>query len=200
VHVLAYFVDPSEPGLLDYLSGLREARLARAEAMVSLLADAGYAISLDAVLALSDGGAVGRSHVARALVAAGAAESASDAFARLIGRERPFYVPKDSPSPGDVVRVVRGFGAVPVLAHPGVSRSEPLVDELVSAGLLGIEAYHADHKPKERERLAALATSLGLLVTGGTDFHGPDAPNPALGSVDVPAHHVEALLRAGSAL
>ncbi len=200
VHILAYFVDPGAPGLLDHLAALREARLARAERIVALLAEAGYDISLGDVLELSGGGAVGRSHVARALVASGAAESTSDAFARLIGRERPFYVAKDSQSPQAVVRMVREFGAIPVLAHPGVSRSEHLIDPLVEAGLLGIEAYHADHTPEQRERFASLSEERGLLVTGGTDFHGHEAPNPSLGTVEIPERHVEAFLRAGAAL
>lgn len=200
VHVLAYFVDPGDPLLLDRLSELRASRGRRAEAMVAALADAGYPVTIQDVLALSDGGAVGRSHVARALVASGAAQSISDAFRRLIGRGRPYYVAKDSRSPREVVGIVRDLRAIPVLAHPGVTHADPLIDELVAAGILGIEAYHADHSPADRERYAALAARLGLLVTGGTDYHGPDAPNPELGSVDVPEQAVLALLAAGERL
>ncbi len=198
VHILAYFVDPSDPGLIRALEELRAARFRRAESMVDALAGAGYEVTLDDVLALSDGGAVGRSHVARALVGSGAAESVSDAFRRLIGRGMPFYVPKDSRSPETVIAAVRGFGAIPVLAHPGVTQADPLVPSLVEAGLLGIEAYHADHTPAQREHYAAWARRLDLLVTGGTDFHGHAAPNPALGSIEIPPEAVEALLAAGA--
>jgi 3',5'-nucleoside bisphosphate phosphatase len=197
VHILAYFVDPTEPQLLEALDVLRAARYRRAETMVRALADAGYAVSLDDVLALSDGGAVGRSHVARALVGSGAAESVSDAFQRLIGRGMPFYVPKDSRSPETVIAAMTELGAIPVLAHPGVTGADPIIPDLVSAGLLGIEAYHADHTEQQREVYANLAAELGLLVTGGTDFHGAHAPNPTLGSVDVPTEAVLALLKAG---
>lgn len=197
VHILAYFVDPTDSSLAAELSELRSARFRRAQAMVEALADAGYSVTLDDVLALSGGGAVGRSHVARALVGSGAAESVSDAFKRLIGRGMPFYVPKDSQSPQMVISAVRELGAIPVLAHPGVTQTDPIVPELVEAGLLGIEAYHADHTPQQRTAYARLAAELGLLVTGGTDYHGATAPNPVLGSVDVPEAAVRALLAAG---
>lgn len=197
VHILAYFVDPADPKLLEELVDLRAARFRRAQAMVEALADAGYAVSLDDVLALSDGGAVGRSHVARALVGSGAAESVSDAFKRLIGRGMPFYVPKDSKSPETVISATRELGAIPVLAHPGVTQADRILPALIDAGLLGIEAYHADHTPAQRVDYANMAARLGLLVTGGTDYHGSSAPNPALGSVDVPEDAVRALLAAG---
>lgn len=197
VHILAYFVDPTDDRLRAELSELRAARLRRARAMVSALSDAGHAVSIDDVLALSDGGAVGRSHVARALVGSGAAESVSDAFQRFIGRGMPFYVHKDSKSPETVISAVRAFGAIPVLAHPGVTEADSLVPALVEAGLLGIEAYHADHTAEQRIAYARLAAELGLLVTGGTDYHGTAAANPELGTVDIPEAAVSALLAAG---
>ena len=197
VHILAYFVDPADPNLAAELTRLRDARHHRAVAMVEALSRAGYRVSLDDVLALSDGGAVGRSHIARALVGSGAAESVSDAFRRLIGRGKPYYVPKDSSPPGDVVTTVRALGGVPVLAHPGVTAVDSLIPDLIGAGLLGIEAYHADHTAEQRQYYAEMAASLGLLVTGGSDYHGPGGPNPHLGSVYVPPAAVEALLAVG---
>jgi 3',5'-nucleoside bisphosphate phosphatase len=198
VHILAYFVDPHDTGLATVLLQLRAARHRRAESMVAALSKAGYSVTIEDVLALSDGGAVGRSHVARALVGAGAAESVSDAFQRLIGRGMPFYVPKESTSPDAVVGIIRSLGAVPVLAHPGVTGIDGEIPELVRAGLLGIEAYHADHSPRQRQEYAELAARLGLLVTGGTDFHGSYAHNPDVGSVHVPEAAVRALLAAGA--
>lgn len=197
VHILAYFVDPNDPRLAVELVDLRAARSRRAQTMVETLSSAGFTISFDEVLALSDGGAVGRSHVARALVGSGAAESVSDAFKHLIGRGRPFYVPKDSKSPEMVISAIRELGAIPVFAHPGVTQVDHIMPDLVDAGLLGIEAYHADHTPEQRAAYARLAADLGLLVTGGTDFHGAAAPNPALGSTEVPEDAVRALLAAG---
>lgn len=197
IHVLGYFIDWHDLHFLAHLADLRDARLARARTMVAALNDAGYAVSVDDVLAISDGGAVGRTHVARALVAAGHATDVSDAFRRFIGREGPFYVPKDRRSPDQVIAIIRDAGGIPVVAHPAVSGVESLIERLVEHGLLGIEAYHADHTPEQRERLASLAARLGLLATGGTDFHGPSAPNPALGTPTVPDAAVDALLAAG---
>ena len=197
VHILAYFVDHTDPQLLAELVELRAARARRAAAMVESLAEAGYRVTLERVSALAGDGAVGRSHIARALVATGDAESVADAFERLVGRECPFYVPKVSRSPEVVVARMRELNAVPVLAHPGVTGVDHLIPQLVDAGLLGIEAYHADHTVDQREHYAELAVSLGVLATGGSDFHGTAARNPELGSVDIPTEAVEALLAAG---
>lgn len=197
IHILAYFIDASDPGLRTELADLRLARLNRARAMTDALSSAGYPVTIEDVLVLSAGGAVGRSHVARALVHSGAAESVSDAFERLIGRGRPFYIPKDSRSPETVISAMRALGALTVIAHPGVTGCDNLIPGLVDAGLQGVEAYHADHTPAQREHYARLAERYGVLVTGGSDFHGTAAPNPPLGSIDIPSRHVEALLRAG---
>jgi predicted metal-dependent phosphoesterase TrpH len=197
VHMLGYFIRADDAHLLRHLADLRSARLRRAETMVGALNAAGYRVTLDDVLELSEGGAVGRSHVARALVAAGHAESVADAFKRLIGRERPFYVSKDVRSPQDAIRCIREAGGLAVVAHPGVSRLERLIPELADAGLAGIEAYHADHSAEERVHFATIAAEMRLLATGGSDFHGYAAPNPPLGSVDIPAEAISAFLAAG---
>jgi predicted metal-dependent phosphoesterase TrpH len=197
VHVLGYFVDPADGVLLGHLEDLRAARARRAEAIVEALTASGYDLTLDDVLAFSDGGAVGRSHVARALVHRGHAGSVADAFQRLLGHGMPFYVPKDVRSPEEVISVIREAGGLAVLAHPAVSGIEDAIEHLRSAGLSGIEAYHADHTVEQRLRLASLAEELGLLVTGGTDYHGPHAPNPEIGSVAWPQAHLERFLTAG---
>jgi predicted metal-dependent phosphoesterase TrpH len=197
IHLLAYFVDPQDSKLLSRLEELRAGRESRARSMVLKLNAAGLHISIDDVLAISNGGAVGRSHVARALVSAGHAESVAGAFREYIGHGRPFYVAKPSASPGDVIGFARSLGAIPVLAHPGITRVDGLIPEMIGLGLMGIEAYHADHSEEQRAYYAAMAASNGLLATGGTDYHGPNAPNPELGSVDVPVAAVEALLTAG---
>jgi hypothetical protein len=197
VHMLGYFVDHHDPVLRQRLSELREARLARARAMVDQLNDAGFDVSITDVLALAEGGAVGRSHVARALVDAGHAEDIKDAFRRLIGRGKPFYVGKEARSAIEAIEIIRAAGGLPVVAHPGVSKDDDILDELVAAGLAGIEAYHADHTSEQREHYARVARHHGLLVTGGTDFHGASAPNPALGDVALPPEALAAFVAFG---
>lgn len=196
VHILGYFVRADDPHLLAHLADLRGARLRRAATMVERLAAAGYELTLDQVLELSDGGAVGRSHVARALVNAGHAATVHDAFEHLIGHGRPFYVAKDVRTPAEAIGCIREAGGLAVAAHPGVTGSDDLIAALVDDGLAGVEAYHADHTPEQRAHYAQLAARLGLLTTGGSDYHGPAAPNPPLGSVEVPAEAVRALLAA----
>lgn len=197
VHVLGYFVDHTDPGLAAHLADLRDARLRRARTMVDALAAAGFGVSLADVLALSNGGAVGRSHVARALVAAGHAESVAEAFRVHIGRGRPFYVAKDVRTPEQAIACIKSAGGLAVVAHPGVSDAFDLIPSFAERGLDGIEAYHADHTPEQRELYAQVAHDLGLITTGGTDFHGPGAPNPALGDIDIPEGVVERFLEAG---
>ncbi len=196
VHLLGYFIDHEDKALRMHLADLRKARRRRAEAMVGALRAAGYAIDLDQVMALSDGGAVGRSHVARALVEGGHADDVTDAFRRLLGRGRPFYFPKDVRTPSEVLRMVLVAGGVPVLAHPGVTAIDDLVPFLATEGLAGIEAYHPEHDEAQTDRYVMMADELGLLTTGGTDYHGPSAPNPPLGSIDMPANVLERLYEA----
>jgi predicted metal-dependent phosphoesterase TrpH len=197
VHILGYFLDHTDEALCRHLSDLRTARLNRARAIVETLAAAGYQISIDDVLALSDGGAVGRSHVARALVHNGHAADISDAFRRLLGRGKPFYVPKDVRTPSEVLRVILDAGGIPVLAHPGVTGVDELIPALVAEGLAGLEAYHPEHDEAQRDRYLDMAEELALLVTGGTDYHGMAAPNPALGSLEMPTDVLTELLAAG---
>ena len=194
VHILAYHVDSSSPVLLEELELLRRNRERRAEQIVSALQAGSIPVTMDDVLSFSAGGAVGRSHIARALVDRGHSDDIASAFKSYIGRGQEYYRAKETRAPTAVIEFVRMLGAVPVLAHPGVTEADELIPSMVQSGLLGIEAYHADHTPEQRERYARMACELGLLATGGTDYHGPQAHNPELGSVDVPEASVRALL------
>jgi predicted metal-dependent phosphoesterase TrpH len=197
VHILGYFIDPADASLLSTLSDLRAARVRRAEAMVGALTSAGFVVSLDDVRRFSSDGAMGRSHVARALVSAGHAETVSDAFDRFIGRGRPYYVSKDVRSPALAIRCIRQAGGFAVVAHPGITHVDDLIEELIAAGLRGVEAYHAEHSHEQRAHYASLAAARGLLATGGSDYHGPDAPNASLGSVTMPDEALRSFMRAG---
>jgi hypothetical protein len=195
-HILGYFIDPEDETLLTRLAQLRGGRLERAERMVRALNGAGYALRIEDVLAHAGGGAVGRSHVARALVDRGFATDIRDAFVRFIGAHGPYYQSKHLPGPAEVVATIKAAGGVAILAHPAVSNVEDLVGPLAAAGLDGVEAYHSEHTPEQAERLAAIASRLGLVVTGGTDYHGPEGPSPDMGDIDIPEGVYEELLRA----
>lgn len=187
VHVLGYLLDHRVPWLQQLLGLLRDGRLHRAERMVEKLTALGAPITMDRVLALAGGGSVGRPHVARVLVEAGWVSDTSEAFTRYIGRNGPAYVERLKVAPGEAVHIIRRAGGVPVLAHPGWLGDDARVDALVGEGLEGIEAYYPDHTLEMVQRYLALARRHGLLVTGGTDFHGTDlATRVPLGSQEVP--------------
>ncbi|MDR7556348.1 MAG: PHP domain-containing protein [Armatimonadota bacterium] len=187
VHVLGYFVRHELEWFQQLLDRLRAGRTDRARRMVERLAALGVPIAFERVAALAGGGAVGRPHVARALVEAGWVRDIAEAFDRYIGRHGPAYVERVKISPAAAVRVIRAAGGLAVLAHPGWGAHEAIVPELVAAGLDGIEVYYPDHSPAQVERYTALARQYGLLMTGGTDFHGGEiATRVAVGSQYVP--------------
>jgi predicted metal-dependent phosphoesterase TrpH len=190
VHVLGLLVDHRERGLGAALAGLRWEREVRARAMVAALAKAGYPIDIDSVRAIAGSGSIGRVHIARSLVAAGSAPTIEAAFGALIGRGAPFYMRKRTLGVAETIDVIHAAGGVAVLAHPGVSGEEAL-PELLSAGIDGIEAYHAEHTASERERFAALATRHELIVTGGSDFHAADVHSAPIGGGGCPDEAVE---------
>jgi predicted metal-dependent phosphoesterase TrpH len=196
IHILGYFVDAEDPALLASLASLRDGRLERAETMVRELTAGGYPVRLEDVLVHASGDTVGRSHVARALVDRGHAGDVREAFARFIGHGKPYYVDKPLPGPDAAIGTIHASGGLAVVAHPAASGAEDLIGLLAEAGLDGIEAYHAEHGPDTRARLAWTAEELGLLVTGGTDFHGPGSPNPGIGMTVVPEDCYDALLAA----
>lgn len=192
VHVLGYYVDHTAPDLQSRLAVLREGRLRRGERIVELLNAAGVPLELDRVLAFAGKGAVGRPHVARALVEAGYAESIDDAFGRYLIKGRPGYAERQRFTPTEAVETILAAGGVPVLAHPfhGVADDDakPAVEariaDLVGFGLKGVEVYYVGYEGDARGFLLSLARRHGLIVTGGSDYHGPGRAE--LGSVPMP--------------
>ncbi|MDI6711812.1 MAG: PHP domain-containing protein [Anaerosomatales bacterium] len=186
VHVLGYHLDPTSNALQAFLEAQRAERLRRAERMVESLAKAGYPVTVASVLAHANGGSVGRTHVALALVHNGAVPSVGAAFAELIGRGKPHYVPKEVPDVVEVIDLVHSAGGLAVLAHPAVSGVLDLVEPLAAAGLDGVEAYHAQHTATQREDVADLARRSGLAATGGSDFHGHPGDTAYIGAGEAP--------------
>ncbi|HEV2088039.1 MAG TPA: PHP domain-containing protein [Cryptosporangiaceae bacterium] len=176
LHLLAYLFDPVEPTFAAERDRVRRSRLARAETMVGMLAADGAGVTWDDVLRIADGGAVGRPHVARALVAAGVVRDVPSAFASEWLGSR-YRVRKYDTEVFEAVRLVRDAGGVAVFAHPKASRRgrivpDALIADLAEAGVAGLEVDHADHDAAERAALRGLARELGLFTTGSSDFHG----------------------------
>ena len=185
VHLLALHV--AEPARLDAeLTRFREQREDRAEAIVGRLNELGLAVTLDAVLAQAAGAAVGRPHVARAMVAAGVVRDYREAFDRYLGNGRPAFVAKVPLAVRDAARLTHDAGGILVFAHPGPDGTRERVERMAAEGLDGLEVVHPSHSTEDRARLAALAERLGLVVSGGSDWHGaPDGPR-TLGGMNVP--------------
>jgi 3',5'-nucleoside bisphosphate phosphatase len=176
LHLLAYLFDPDEPRLAGDLTTLRHDREQRAERIVTKLRADGVPITWDEVHGYAAGGSVGRPHIAQALIRAGLVRTTDEAFASQWLGSR-YFVPKADLDVFEGVRAVRAAGGVAVFAHPrATSRGRVVPDRLIAqladAGLFGLEADHEDHSPAEREHVRHLAESLGLVVTGSSDFHG----------------------------
>lgn len=193
IHVLGYYIDHHQPWFQEFLGRLRDGRVNRAAKMVEKLNALGIRLDFARVRALASG-AVGRPHVARALVGAGVVGSTEEAFEKYLGRNGPAYVERLKVSPPEAVQVILRAGGVPVLAHPGWGVKDEMIPGLVDAGLEGLEVYYPDHTPAMVTRYLEIAQKLRLLVTGGTDFHGGDlATKVPPGSQYVPAECVERL-------
>ena len=178
IHMLAYLFDPDEPGLAGERARIREARTGRARATVERLAALGVPVTWERVAELADGGTVGRPHIARAMVEAGAVPDMEAAFTEeWLAPGGRAYVTRYALDPVRAVRLVRAAGGVPVLAHPRASRrgyvvADATIRALVGAGLGGLEVDHPDHEADDRARLRGLAAEHGLIVTGASDDHG----------------------------
>ncbi len=195
IHILGYYIDLADAVLQQRLATMRESRLNRAHAIWERLNALGYSVSWERVLILASDGSVGRPHIAQALVEAGFADSIQDAFQRYIGRSGQAYVPRPKLRPEEAIQLIRDAGGVPVLAHPSYVIEH--IPGLVKAGLMGLEAYYNGYPSVQVEFLKRLAEKHGLIVTGGSDFHGPDIVEYAeLGGAFVPWEVVAALQRA----
>ena len=204
IHLLGYFVDPSDRVLQAKLTWLRSGRDERAREMVLKLQALGLEIEWSRVQELSAGGSVGRPHIAQALVERGYVTYPAEAFDRYLGHDGPAYVERPSLRPEEAIELLRRNGAVPVLAHPSYvlpaeadddgSALEEVVAGLKEAGLAGIEVHYKDYSPEQVEALAALARDLELIPCGGTDYHASGNPGePEPGAVGPPPETVAAL-------
>ena len=185
LHILGYYVDPEDSRLRDRLLRFREDRRRRALAIVERLAAVGAPVDPEGVLRRAGPGVVGRPHVAEALVEAGHVESLDQAFRRFLGPQGVAFVPRPAFTPREAIELIHAADGVSVLAHPGALLSDEVVERLVDAGLRGIEVWHPQHSPTTVRRYRALATRLGLVETGGSDFHSLQRGSD-LGDVPVP--------------
>ena len=173
VHVLGYFLDWRDEPFQAELTRMRDSRLDRGRRMVEKLQKLGVPVSWDRVQQIATPGAVGRPHIARALVEAGRVSSVNEAFDRYLARNAPAYVERDKQTPEEIVKLVAKAEGLCSLAHPReLEGLEQLLDRLRAAGLIGMEVYYQDYGAKDVERLLTIANKFGLLPLGGSDYHG----------------------------
>jgi predicted metal-dependent phosphoesterase TrpH len=190
IHLLALHLSQLE-SLEKRLGELRSLRHARAESIVGKLNSLGIELTLDEVLKQANGGAVGRPHVARALIARGAVHDFRDAFMRYLGNAGAAFVPKARLSVEDAIGIAHEAGALAIWAHPGDGGRRDRLEPLVAAGLDGLEVKHPSHSQEDVKRLHALAEFFGLVPSGGSDWHGASDGPRRLGNMNVPIEWLE---------
>jgi 3',5'-nucleoside bisphosphate phosphatase len=197
VHVLGYFLDHEAVWLRDLLREFRDARAARVHRIADRLAALGHPIEVEDVFALVQEGSAGRPHVAQVMVRRGYVGTVREAFDRFLALGKPAYVPHRTLAPSEACAIIRRAGGLAVVAHPGFHDDpEEMVRTLAGTGLLdGVECYYAEHSPEQTARLLGLCRELGLVPTGGSDFHGPRVRAATLGQPPVPWEAWEALRR-----
>jgi 3',5'-nucleoside bisphosphate phosphatase len=178
MHLLGYYIDPACSELADKLRVLQQARMERNLAIVEKLRALGIPIELSEVKAAPEHGQIGRPHFAHTMVQKGYAQNIQDAFDRYLGKGRPAYVEKFRFTPEEAMHFIRKAGGITVLAHPfTLNQPEPadldaLIGELKEKGLDGIEVYYPEHSDGQRKLYRDVAQKYGLVISGGSDFHG----------------------------
>ncbi|MGC4095873.1 MAG: PHP domain-containing protein [Nitrospira sp.] len=187
LHILGYFLDGHDSDLLAHLKTLREARHRRNPQIIERLQALGIDITYDEVRAFAGTDSIGRPHIARILMDKHVVTSAKEAFDRFLAEGKPAYVPRELPSPAEAIQWIKSARGLTVLAHPTWVKvaEQPLIDlvrQLKADGLDGVEVHYSTHTARQTRAYLSLAQQLGLLVTGGSDFHGLTKPDIEVGS------------------
>jgi predicted metal-dependent phosphoesterase TrpH len=191
VHILGYFIDYKDTWLLEKLKFLQETRVKRAHQIINKLNELGFKIAIDDVLTLSGEGAIGRMHIARALMEKKYVSCIPEAFSRFLSKGRCAYVAKYKISPKEAIDIINKVRGISILAHPQIMNKDSIISLLVKEGLDGIEVYHSDHTADGVKKYLALTGKYKLLITGGSDCHGIGKGKILMGTVKIPYSLVE---------
>lgn len=189
-HILGYDIEATS-NLSETILTLRQRRVERMEKMLQKLAPMGVHITIDEVRNEAQNRTIGRPHLARVMLRKGYISSIGQAFARYIGDDGPANVPKERLSVPEGIALIHEAGGVAVLAHPFISRLQDDIARFCAMGLEGVEVFHPDHTPENEAMLVALCTEMGMLITGGSDYHGTGYGGRALGARFVPYEYIE---------
>ena len=172
VHILGYLIDHNTPWLIEFLSNLKRKREERIYKIAEKLSTLNISIDPEEVLKGVRGATPGRPHVAKVMVDRGYVRSIAEAFEKYLGNQAPAYVPRHHTTPKEAIRVISEVGGVPVLAHPIYLKDQGLIPKLIELGLKGIECWHGEQNGSVSFQYLGLAKGYGLVVTGGSDYHG----------------------------
>jgi len=186
VHILAYYIDVDNPEINRAIEDFKTNRNQRGRQMVEKLNALGLDVTYEDVVECAGDAAIGRPHVAKAMEKKNNVNTYEEAFARFIGNGKPAYVPKMNLTAEEAIAIIHGAGGAAILAHPMIDEAYKLIDKLTAMGLDGIEAWHPSHRQADCDRLRNQAREQGLLVTGGSDFHGIVERHGIIGSQKVP--------------
>lgn len=194
IHILGYYIDYKAEWFLERLEKIQNSRYERALKIVRKLNGMGIKITFEQVESIADSGAIGRPHIARAMIDNGYVGSIKEAFQKFIGKGCPAYVERYKLSSAEAIDMIKELGGVSVLAHPGLIRQKCYIEKIINLGIQGIEVYHSKHDDETVRNALAIAASRNLLITGGSDCHGIKVNNePILGNYTVDYEHVEKL-------
>ena len=188
IHILGYYINYQDPSFRQELQDFMEARDRRNEKMCARIREyTGFPVTLEKLADCYPGSVITRAHMAAWMVDEGYVHTRNIAFDKYLGDHAPCFVPKEEITPADAIRLILRYGGIPVLAHPllySLSRKQlyALIEELKDAGLMGIEAIYVMNKGNETAFMRAVAEKYGLLITGGSDFHGKNKPDISLGT------------------
>lgn len=196
VHVLGYGIRADYPALCDRLEELAEGRVKRAEGIVRRLNDLAVPVDFAKVRVRASRGTIGRMHIAQEVHALGSSTTVQGAFDKYIGKGRPAYVEKPTPSCEEVIDLIHQADGLAVIAHPGFAAIRDILMGLIHLPFDGIEIYHSNHTPGQVTQFQQLAKERKLLTTGGSDCHGHSKTKAAIGAVRVPYEHYDRLKQA----
>ena len=187
IHIVGLFIDKEEPAFRDKIQEFVDSRDLRNRKMCQKLTDAGMPITYEELTGEFPGSVITRAHYAQLLLKKGYTKSLKEAFERYIGDRCPYFIPREKITPEDGVKLILSAKGIPVLAHPllygmGEERLNRLIDSLTACGLQAMEAVYCTHTPADERKMRTLATQKGLLISGGSDFHGKAKPGLELGT------------------
>ncbi|MBM7613738.1 PHP domain-containing protein [Alkaliphilus hydrothermalis] len=197
IHILGYMIDYKDKDFLNLLNLLKNERRERAIKIIKKLNALGFTMTFEEVKKLTEDGNIGRPHIAKVMIEKGYVSNVKLAFEKYLNKDGPAFVPRYKITPAEAIKEIKRVGGYAVVAHPGLIRYNHTLQQIIEAGIDGIEVFHPDNSDTKYDYYMGLAEKNGLFITGGSDFHHPPARETHhgdLGCVRVPTDYIEVML------